>query len=49
MAACAAGALSLGDYAQALQAARLLTPRGGDHWSRPSVARMLRYCKQAGE
>jgi DNA invertase Pin-like site-specific DNA recombinase len=39
------GALSLGDYAQALQAARLPAPRGGDHWSRPSVARVLRYCK----
>jgi len=38
------GALSLGDYAQALQAARLPTPRGGDRWSRPSVARVLRYC-----
>jgi len=40
-----AGALSLGDYAQALQAARLPAPRGGDRWSRPSVARVLRYCK----
>ena len=39
-----AGALSLGDYAQALQAARLPTPQGGDRWSRPSVARVLRYC-----
>jgi len=44
-AARAAGALSLGDYAQALQSARLLTPRGGDRWSRPSVARVLRYCR----
>jgi len=44
-AARSAGALSLGDYAQALQAARLPTPRGGDRWSRPSVARVLRYCK----
>ncbi len=44
-----AGALSLGDYAQALQAARLPTPRGGDRWSRPSVARVLRYCTAAGE
>ena len=43
-AARSAGALSLGDYAQALQAARLPTPRGGDRWSRPSVARVLRYC-----
>ena len=39
-----AGARSLGDYAQALQAACLPTPRGGDRWSRPSVARVLRYC-----
>ncbi len=39
-----AGARSLGDYAQALQGARLPTPRGGDRWSRPSVARVLRYC-----
>lgn len=39
-----AGARSLGDYAQALQSARLPTPRGGDRWSRPSVARVLRYC-----
>ncbi len=38
------GALSLGDYAQALQAARLPTSQGGDRWSRPSVARVLRYC-----
>ena len=42
-----AGALSLGDYAQALQAARVQAPRGGDRWSRPSVARVLRYCAQA--
>jgi len=41
----AEGALSLGDYAQALQAARLPAPRVSDHWSRPSVARVLRYCK----
>ncbi len=47
-AARAAGALSLGDYAQALQSARLPTPRGLDRWSRPSVARVLRYCR-AGE
>lgn len=39
------GALSLGDYAQALQAARLPAPNGDDRWSRPSVARVLRYCK----
>ena len=39
-----AGARSLGDYAQALQAARLPTPRGESRWSRPSVARVLRYC-----
>ena len=39
-----AGARSLGDYAQALQAARVLTPKGGNCWSRPSVARVLRYC-----
>ncbi len=45
----AAGALSLGDYAQALQAARLPAPRGGDRWSRPSVARVLRYCTPAEE
>lgn len=38
------GALSLGDYAQALQAARLPAPSGGDRWSRPSLARVLRYC-----
>ncbi len=44
-----AGALSLGDYAQALQAARLPAPQGGDRWSRPSVARVLRYCRAAGE
>jgi len=37
-------AMSLGDYAQALQAARLPAPRGSDRWSRPSVARVLRYC-----
>jgi len=43
-AARSAGALSLGDYARALQAARLPAPRGGDRWSRPSVARVLRYC-----
>jgi DNA invertase Pin-like site-specific DNA recombinase len=43
-AARAAGTLSLGDYAQALQAARLPAPRGGDRWSRASVARVLRYC-----
>ena len=43
-AARAAGARSLGDYAQALQAARLPTPRGESRWSRPSVARVLRYC-----
>ncbi len=42
----AEGALSLGDYAQALQAARLPAPQGGDRWSRPSVARVLRYCKE---
>ena len=42
----AEGALSLGDYAQALQAARLPTPQGDDRWSRPSVARVLRYCKE---
>jgi len=42
-----AGAHSLGDYAQALQAARLPTPRGGDRWSRASVARILRYCMPA--
>ncbi len=40
-----AGALSLGDYAQALQAARVPTPRGGDRWSRSAAARVLRYCK----
>jgi len=45
----AEGALSLGDYAQALQAARLPAPQGGDRWSRPSVARVLRYCKPATE
>jgi len=44
-----AGALSLGDYAQALQAARLPAPRGNDRWSRPSVARVLRYCKLVGD
>ena len=38
------GALSLGDYAQALQAAQLQTPHGGDRWLRPSVARVPRYC-----
>lgn len=43
----AAGARSLGDYAQALQAARLQAPRGGDRWSRASVARVLRYCPPA--
>ena len=42
----AEGALSLGDYAQALQAARLPAPQGSDRWSRPSVARVLRYCKE---
>ncbi len=42
----AEGARSLGDYAQALQAARLPAPQGGDRWSRPSVARVLRYCKE---
>ncbi len=42
-----AGASSLGDYARALQAAGLQAPRGGDHWSRPSVARVLRYCTPA--
>jgi len=47
-AARSAGALSLGDYAQALQVARLPAPRGGDRWSRPSVARVLRYCKLVG-
>ncbi len=47
-AAHSAGALSLGDYAQALQSARLPAPRGGDRWSRPSVARVLRYCKLVG-
>ena len=40
-----AGALSLGEYAQALQAARLPAPHGS--W--PSVARVLRYCKLVGE
>ena len=44
-AARAAGALSLGDYAQALQSAWLLAPHGGDRWSRPSLARVLRYCR----
>ena len=39
-----AGARSLGDYAQVLQAARMPTPKGGNRWSRPSVARVLRYC-----
>lgn len=48
-AARAAGARSLGDYARALQAARLLTPRGGERWSRPSVARVLRYCGEAAD
>jgi len=43
-AARAAGARSLGDYAQALQSARLPALRGGDRWIRPSVARVLRYC-----
>jgi hypothetical protein len=47
-AAHSAGALSLGDYAQALQSARLPAPCGGDRWSRPSVARVLRYCKLVG-
>jgi len=42
----AEGAMSLGDYAQTLQAARLPAPQGGDRWSRPSVARVLRYCKE---
>jgi len=46
-AARAAGAVSLGDYAQALQTARLPAPRGGDRWSRASVARVLRYCPPA--
>lgn len=46
-AARAAGACSLGDYAQAFQAARLPAPRGGDRWSRASVARVLRYCLPA--
>jgi hypothetical protein len=41
----AEGALSLGDYAQALQAVRLPALQGSDRWSRPSVARVLRYCK----
>jgi len=45
----AEGAMSLGDYAQALQAARLPAPQGGDRWSRPSVARVLRYCKDVGQ
>ena len=44
-----AGAMSLGDYVQALKSARLPAPRGGDRWSRPSVARVLRYCKPVGE
>ena len=48
-AAHAAGARSLGDYARVLQTARLPTPRGGERWSRPSVARVLRYCGVAGE
>jgi len=43
------GALSLGDYAQALQKARLPAPQGSDRWSRPSVARVLRYCKEVTE
>ncbi len=43
----ASGSLSLGDYAQALQAARLPAPRGGDRWSRASAARVLRYCPPA--
>lgn len=43
-AARSAGALSLGDYAQALRTARLPVPRGGGRWSRPSVARVLRHC-----
>lgn len=47
-AARAAGARSLGDYTRALQAARLPTPRGGERWSRSSVARVLRYCSVAG-
>ena len=47
-AARAAGACSLGDYAQALQAARLPAPRGGERWSRPSIARVLRYCLPVG-
>ncbi len=46
-AARAGGARSLGDYAHALQAARLPAPRGGGHWSRASVARVLRYCMLA--
>ena len=40
-----AGARSLGDFAEALQAARVPTPKGGNRWSRPSVARVLRYCR----
>ena len=43
-AARSAGALSLGDYVLALQAARLPAPQGGERWSRPSVARVLHYC-----
>ena len=46
VAARSAGALSLGDYAQALQTAGFPAPQGGDRWSRPSVARVLRYCKE---
>ena len=42
----AESALSLGDYAQALQPAQLPTPRGDDLWSWPSAARVLRYCKE---
>ena len=38
------GARSLGDYTQALQAARAPAPRGGKRWSWPSVVRVLRYC-----
>ncbi len=47
-AARAAGARSLGDYAQALQGARLPAPQGDDRWSRPSVVRVLRYCDAGG-
>jgi len=40
----AAGGRSLGDYAQA---AHLPATQGGVRWSRPSVARVLRYCGTA--